>query len=197
MKKRRLVITSGIFIFMFALVAVAQGCTPRQTVDQGNGVGEELVVSMPWTSDMNCGACHATEMASKEDTAYLYAMHAMQPNMDCVNCHDDVTALGQVHLDYSASLPERLVKTSADAAVCLSCHDSGELATETIASTVLTDTKGTVVNPHSPPVNDDHAVISCIDCHKTHALRADLDEAAMSFCVSCHHERVFECNTCH
>jgi DNA replicative helicase MCM subunit Mcm2 (Cdc46/Mcm family) len=197
MKKRRLILTCGIFIFMFALLAVAQGCVPRQAVEQGEGMGEELVLSMPWSSDMDCGICHKTELASKDDTAYLYAMHTMQPNMDCVDCHDDAAALEQVHLDYSASLPERLSKTSADTAACYSCHDTEELATITVASTVLVDDKGTVVNPHDLPVNSDHAVIVCSDCHKTHALRADLDEAAMSVCIGCHHERVFECNTCH
>ncbi len=70
------------------------------------------------------------------------------------------------------------------------------LIAATADSTVLTDEKGTTVNPHDLPAVEDHASINCIDCHKGHSSDT-IEVSAMKACTLCHHENVFECYTCH
>ena len=60
------------------------------------------------------------------------------------------------------------MKTAVDDAVCASCHNAADLAAKTTESAVLTDSEGTVVNPHDLPENEDHAATKCTSCHKMH-----------------------------
>lgn len=70
------------------------------------------------------------------------------------------------------------------------------LIAATAGCTVLTDEKGTKVNPHDLPPVEDHATVNCIDCHKGHS-DDTLEDSATKACTLCHHENVFECYTCH
>lgn len=72
-----------------------------------------------------------------------------------------------------------------------------QLAAATASSEVLTDAEGTVVNPHDVPVNKSHDALVCIDCHKLHDAEPDPAKTAGKKCVSCHHDNVYECYTCH
>ncbi len=72
-----------------------------------------------------------------------------------------------------------------------------QLIAATADSEVLTDSEGTVVNPHDLPDSMNHNKIACVDCHKIHDTEADLAKTASKKCTSCHHQNIYECYTCH
>ena len=87
--------------------------------------------------------------------------------------------------------------TAIDEQACLACHGSyEELAAKTADSAVLTDAKGTVVNPHARPAGEGHAGQTCADCHALHS-GEPVQETAPEFCISCHHTNDYQCHTCH
>lgn len=71
------------------------------------------------------------------------------------------------------------------------------LVAATADSTALTDSSGTVVNPHDLPAVKDHDSITCTTCHDVHDPEPDAAKTASKKCLSCHHEGVYECYTCH
>lgn len=94
-------------------------------------------------------------------------------------------------------MPKKLKKSEVSEDLCLGCHTSYEALTALTADcTLLTDENGTVVNPHALPEVADHDPITCISCHTAHGDKT-LEETASSKCLSCHHENVYECGTCH
>ncbi|MDR1015543.1 MAG: cytochrome c3 family protein [Coriobacteriales bacterium] len=148
---------------------------------------------------MDCSSCHTAEVQSESDTTTAYFHHAGQQGVRCGTCHvDNDGALMKAHEDYgTAKVPVKLKKTEVSSEVCLDCHNAGALKTETESTTILTDSKGTVVNPHDLPVNDDHARnVTCSSCHKMHGSDPVI-ETAPKACLTCHHEDVYECGTCH
>jgi hypothetical protein len=149
--------------------------------------------------DSDCTTCHVAESTAQDPTApALY--HEEQEGVACVTCHTaGEDELAKVHEDAAATdtMPVRLKTTEVGEEACLSCHETGELAALTQASTVLTDEEGLVVNPHELPQNGSHVNISCTDCHQQHEPRAEIAENSMATCTRCHHEEVFACGTCH
>lgn len=134
--------------------------------------------------------------AAGADPLPLAAVHQAVP---CTGCHSDEKVLSTVHDGVTADskLPKRLRKAKIDEALCLGCHGSYEdLAEKTADCTVLTDSAGTVVNPHDLPEGADHAKIDCLDCHTAHKVQ-EVSEATLNACTGCHHTGVFECGTCH
>lgn len=134
--------------------------------------------------------------AAGADPLPLAAVHQAVP---CTGCHSDEKVLSTVHDGVTADskLPKRLRKAKIDEALCLGCHGSYEdLAEKTADCTVLTDSAGTVVNPHDLPEVADHAKIDCLDCHTAHKAQ-EASETALNTCTGCHHTGVFECGTCH
>lgn len=94
-------------------------------------------------------------------------------------------------------LPTELSATTVSQDVCLGCHEKARLAEAAVGVAVLTDSNGTVVNPHDLPANDDHAKnVSCVSCHKGHDTEA-VDQTAPAVCLGCHHQDVYQCGTCH
>ena len=175
-----------------------------------------------WSMDADCALCHTKEAqthvviegtadavkpASKDaaaseltaveaDPLPLAAVHQAVP---CTGCHSDEKALSTVHGGVTADskLPKRLRKAKIDEALCLSCHGSYEdLAEQTADCTVLTDSAGTVANPHDLPEGANHAKIDCLDCHTAHKAQ-EASETTLNTCTGCHHTGVFECGTCH
>ena len=151
-----------------------------------------------FTMDADCAACHSKAAEKMADKGYTGELHQ---NLDCVFCHDNEKELTEAHANkYSAKQASRVValnKTTVDEAVCLNCHGDHEaLAESTADATVLTDSKGTTVNPHDIPNIDKHANITCGSCHKMHDDKTS-DEAATNTCLNCHHDNVYECYTCH
>ena len=134
--------------------------------------------------------------AAGADPLPLAAVHQAVP---CTGCHSDEKVLSTVHDGVTADskLPKRLRKAKIDEALCLGCHGSYEdLAEKTADCAVLTDSAGTVVNPHDLPEGADHAKIDCLDCHTAHKAQ-EASETALNTCTGCHHTGVFECGTCH
>lgn len=126
-------------------------------------------------------------------------MHVQSMGLTCTTCHNDEEGLAKAHRKMdSGKTAKRLKRTSVSDEVCLTCHDKEQLVAATADVTVLTDTKGTTVNPHDIPANDSHADIQCVSCHQAHYDEDEtIETMAMGVCVDCHHAQVFECGTCH
>ncbi|MGI1659697.1 MAG: cytochrome c3 family protein [Desulfitobacterium sp.] len=202
---------------LLVLIALVFGCAPSTAVNsnenssQANGantgkngsspeasVSDPYAVKFTWETTADCSVCHQKESQSFADTAISSDLHSTQ-GLTCTTCHTDLSALTTVHegVTSSSKTPIRLRSTKVEQATCLNCHESLEsLAQKSVGSTALTDSKGTVVNPHALPENSDHAIISCVSCHKMHTGEA-VEKTAKDLCVSCHHEKVFACYTCH
>ncbi|MBR2836488.1 MAG: cytochrome c3 family protein [Coriobacteriales bacterium] len=119
----------------------------------------------------------------------------------CTTCHNDEKGLAKRHEKIDLARLEKLTylkKTGIDEAACMVCHGTYEdLAEKTKDSTVLTDNEGTVINPHEMPgLTASHNDSDCSNCHKMHS-KTDLKKDAQNYCTTCHHENVYECNTCH
>lgn len=151
---------------------------------------------LAWAEKADCAVCHSVEGDSLEDKECAASLHGAL-DLTCVSCHMD-DALIDVHEKASATakVPKKLKKTAVAVEVCASCHDAEGLAEITADSEVLTDDEGTVVNPHDLPDVKDHAQIGCGDCHRLHASKSAAS-VADALCLSCHHEDVYECGTCH
>ena len=180
----------------------------------------------PWPIEADCAACHTKQApaadaatqatdgevtdaagsaaadtigADKEQPRLEASFQAAHRAFDCAICHAD-EKLGELHADVTADdkMPKRLKKTEVEEDLCLTCHDAEQLVEATQDCEALTDDNGTVVNPHDLPAVADHDPISCTDCHLMH--KDDdkvVGEIAKAKCISCHHENVFECGTCH
>lgn len=212
MRKKVLVLSAA----LAAVIACVAGCAPQgaSTVDgdEGSSAGAPTIEAV-WSTDSDCGSCHESEAASADDGTTLYSLHAQHESYsECVDCHvDDGGALAEVHADYTdpkARLPKKLKDTSVSEETCLSsgCHALDEITAATASSTVLTDSNGTVVNPHEILVDEGHianskADLACSSCHKMHAEKGMVSEAtaetAQKKCTGCHHQNVYECGTCH
>jgi len=200
---RNIAIAAGTVMVAALLPLCVFGCAPQKATDsapsENTGQEEEgpaMTGAFTFAADADCTTCHSNEGASLEDATMPAAQHSGQA---CTTCHGDTDGLAAAHdgVEYGDKTPKRLKTTSIDTEACFTCHGSQEeLAAKTEASTVLTDTNGTVVNPHDLPVNDDHATVDCGSCHSMHA--ADpLEQTASKACRGCHHMDVYECNTCH
>ncbi|WP_139653547.1 cytochrome c3 family protein [Raoultibacter phocaeensis] len=180
------------------LMLAATGCAPHAPSErEREEQAPPVEVEFTWSADVDCSACHADEATSMVTAGYPAAVHEAEGE-SCASCHADDTALASAHEGAlpSSAMPKRLVKTKVDEGLCLSCHNLEELAAKTAESTVLADSQGLVENPHALPQTENHAAIACADCHKMHSSEAVADTAKAQ-CLSCHHENVFECNTCH
>lgn len=197
MKSRaRKAVVAGIALCL-PLAMFAWGCAPQAASGQASEGAKADTVEAAWSPDIDCGTCHTDEASAATDAACLAGYHATTQGLECATCHADETALAEVHKDMnSGKMPKKLKKTSIDQALCLSCHDQAGLVQKTASSTVLTDEKGTVANPHDLPGNGEHGDVTCTNCHKGHTAET-AQKTAPEFCKSCHHENVYECGTCH
>lgn len=190
------------------VLAGAAGCAPQQDAepgaagDAGSADAGASAVEVAWSADAACESCHEAEAAARTDATSLHAAHADEA---CLTCHDDEEGLTAAHATYTSGTPAtKLKKTDVARASCLAsgCHDQAALVDATAESTVLTDTKGTVANPHDLPAHKDHDEgVTCASCHAMHgegtADAAVVEQASQAACLSCHHAGVYECHTCH
>lgn len=192
-RKGKLIVTSMAVLSMIAFAALATACAP-QSAATSSGSQQADPVAVSWAPDADCSVCHTGEAASQADAACIASNH---PSLSCVDCHEADDALAAEHEGVTSEdkTPNRLKKTGIDETLCLSCHD--DLAEKTAGFTGLVDANGTVANPHDLSESPDHDAIACSDCHSMHEPSANVLEAAELKCVSCHHEDVFECGTCH
>ena len=175
------------------------GCAPSTaSPSTETGAPEASAEAWAWSAESDCGTCHEAENESLHNASLDAGAHADLP---CATCHTDSAALANAHEEATAGakMPTKLKETAVDQAVCQTsgCHSESlkGLAAKTADSTVLTDSEGTVVNPHEvPTLTDSHieASLSCVACHPMHQ-----EQDAAQKCGSCHHMDVYECNTCH
>lgn len=190
---------------VIALTGMLAACAPQQATE-GQELSDTSSEEEPgamegdftFSMDADCAVCHTNEGSSMDDTACLVGT-VNHESMTCLSCHDDEAALTEAHASvaFGDKEPKRLKSTEVDAALCESCHNTEELIAKTEGSTVLTDSKGTVVNPHTVMgLNEDHSAINCLSCHEAHG-SDPVSETAPDACSSCHHTNVYECHTCH
>ena len=186
-------------VCLLAAVAAGAGCAPK--AHEGPLAKDaSITVDFTWSADANCATCHATEDGSLEGMPCYGALSAAGGNT-CSVCHADEAGLEKAHEgatpDRAKERATRLRDTAIDEQACFACHGSyEELAAKTADSAVLTDAKGTVVNPHARPAGEGHAGQTCADCHALHS-GEPVQETAPEFCISCHHTNDDQCHTCH
>jgi hypothetical protein len=195
-----------VFVLFFAVMALLVACAPRtqETSESSATDGDDpsiISVDFTFSADSDCMVCHETESASLTDAACPASDHA---TLTCTDCHTDIDGLTTAHSEvtYGDRTATRLKVTEiddSDDSACLNdaCHTGYEaLAEKTASSTVLTDSNGTVVNPHALPESEDHETVDCGNCHDIHS-SDDIGSTARKACLSCHHMDVYECYTCH
>lgn len=184
------------FVFLMVILAAfpLAACSPR-VVTTETATPTIPVVSIDWSPDINCKNCHTVEAASFSEEM-VASVHTVQA---CVSCHNDVNVLSEVHVGVTtADNPPAKLSTAAKISdeLCDSCHDLESRSQATLGSTILTDNNGTIVNPHLLPESHQGQKVSCIDCHVMHKTN-DIAKSAQNTCISCHHENVYQCGTCH
>lgn len=135
------------------------------------------------------------EAESAEESAPLMAKHAA---LDCQLCHPDNDDMDYAHwgVDVDSPAPEKLKYSKVDPAVCVACHEKDATPESTKDVTALTDSNGSMVNPHDLPDPDGaHASVGCANCHSMHS-ETTPEEAAYQRCIDCHHVEVWGC-ACH
>jgi hypothetical protein len=187
------------------IVILLIGCQPRtaepsaqeppangETAQAEDGAVD--LVDFEWGPDSDCGICHAKEIETTDASACPQA--GATPDT-CMTCHVQEPELVTVHANVTTAettKSSRLKQTVVEESLCLECHDSYEvLAVKTSEVTTLTDDNGLTVNPHAIPTTGNHDEITCTSCHVKHGK----SNAARRVCVGCHHQTVWECNTCH
>lgn len=206
-KRRKVSLTLGAILMGLALAACAPAVTESGLPASGDeaasaqipdGEASPAATDTPWSMNSDCSVCHSTQAASLEDTSCLVSTHGAR-GVTCTTCHSDAEGLTSVHGETpdASKLPKRLKKTKVENSTCIGCHgDWEELPTEGIEP--VADKNGVAVQPHEAwDLNEDHqAQITCVKCHGMHEGTSAAQEA-QSFCISCHHQGVFQCGTCH
>ncbi|NTW29039.1 MAG: cytochrome c3 family protein [Coriobacteriia bacterium] len=198
-RRAALLLTSLVIVFSACMLAA---CGKTSNNDAAPETEATSAAGFVWSATSDCTVCHTAEAKSTTDATMLAATHT-KAGVKCTSCHTNATALKSAHdgvtLETKVPADLQMKKTTVDQATCLSsaCHNTtlAELAKKTAGSTVLTDLKGKVVNPHvASTLTQAHvdAKMTCADCHSMHKA-----QDPMGFCVTCHHAKVFECHTCH
>lgn len=165
----------------------------QQDEAQAAGPSDELLA---WADETDCTSCHEVPAKSLDDETCAASLHTAL-GLGCTDCHAD-DALIDIHgkMKPNAKVPTKLKKSDLSVETCAACHSSEALVEATADSSALTDSEGTVVNPHDIPDVKEHKDISCQSCHKMHA-ESKPASMAPTLCQDCHHEDVYECYTCH
>ena len=165
----------------------------QQDEAQTAGPSDELLA---WADETDCASCHEVPAKSLENETCAASLHTAL-GLGCTDCHAD-DALIDIHgkMKPNAKVPTKLKKSDLSVETCAACHSSEALVEATADSSALTDSEGTVVNPHDIPDVKEHKDISCQSCHKMHA-ESKPASMAPTLCQDCHHEDVYECYTCH
>jgi len=191
-------------ILVLALAVCLAACGPKERVvddDDTTSLGQtDDMVTVDWTLAIDCSICHEANQASLSDPSKGVGIHEQMATITCVSCHDDERALGAVHKNVTASSAVTTfpMKTVVRQQACQQsgCHDvsSEEYINQGANYTQLVDINGTRVNPHEVMgLSEGHSKTTCSSCHAMHAAEIKAYET----CVPCHHQGVYECNTCH
>lgn len=178
-----------------AIGGVAHGATKSDSTKTSDATA--------WSMESDCASCHTIQPESTDDPNCLIATHAA---FSCTDCHSDEKGLAKAHKKAKpekADKVKKLRKSVIDTELCLTCHGPADKLAETTddEALLLADREGTAVNPHAVPANEDHAeAVTCAECHSMHAPvdeKATTRDVAQELCISCHHDNVFSCHTCH
>jgi len=198
MKKSRVRIT-GVFILILFLLVLSAACAPRSLKDRSENTDQETAFQeFTWSASSDCGVCHTNATQSFTDPASIAEKHP-ELEKDCFSCHTDQDTIKEAHASVtldSQKTRATLKKTEVSEAACTSCHPQEEIAEATVSCIALTDSAGTVVNPHERPISESHAKTTCASCHKIHS-EEPASVVAPDLCTNCHHASVYECHTCH
>jgi hypothetical protein len=148
-----------------------------------------------WEPDMDCSVCHVMDpyLESLEDTSLLAYAHA-QEGLDCLDCHNDLEEVEQLHEE--AVPGKRIRGKTVEMQFCFDCHLDNE---HTSYEQVMARTEGYIIedmeiNPHNPhPDPETVKPIECSTCHQMHE-----ESPLVTACYSCHHSDTLEnCSVCH
>ena len=206
MKKLRLkaiIVVGLVFTCLLLMLACAPHAAPPD--DEVNDNGSTVVVAgggFTWSESSDCALCHPRSISSLAALSCEAAQG--DPNSTCMECHANASGVASAHasvtLADTSGDQSRLKNTKIDRDTCLSCHNLEDLIVATADNTTLTDAEGTTVNPHETMtvinVDGTHDNTTCASCHKMHS-DEPLADIAIYWCLSCHHEGVYECYTCH
>ena len=197
-KLRNILIIVSVFLFCMVLLA----CSPQTNTSGSNDPDTGAETEFSWTPDANCAMCHDNSVK----TLAKLSCEAAQgdPSSTCMTCHADAKEVEAAHKEVTLADTEgdqKYLKASrVPMKTCLACHNLEELAVATAGNTALADDRGTIVNPHEvmtvTNINGAHDEASCANCHKIHSDK-DTIELASDYCLTCHHDNIYECNTCH
>jgi hypothetical protein len=139
------------------------------------------------------------EAISNENTLLYqhYNQDTSDEDITCLSCHD-IETLRELYSQVEVDTEN--MSSSDYTALCLTCHGSyEELAELTAGYTDFEDSEGTIANPHeyAGGLADEHNQASCKKCHTSVHGDSDVILSSYDYCYGCHHELVFECNTCH
>jgi nitrate/TMAO reductase-like tetraheme cytochrome c subunit len=201
-KRKRISLLIALCVFVLGLLLI-NGCAPTERQEPTGQDEDELsvvAVAIEWSPESDCAMCHSVEDLSKTDVTTTAGMHdpsLISEKVDCMSCHSDASGLANAHegavIGDKAPTRLRATKVTSENCTVSGCHDDEAARKEsTAAVTTLTDMNNTTVNPHDLPTGEGHSSITCSSCHKGHAV-SEPDK----FCVTCHHERIYECGTCH
>jgi cytochrome c nitrite reductase small subunit len=128
-----------------------------------------------WEPDMDCAVCHVMVpyMESLEDVNLLAYTH-VQEGLECLDCHNGVEAVKQVHEEAVAGepIPERKVEME----FCFDCHfDNEHTSYEQIVELTADLEEEVGANPH----DSHYGQMECRLCHKMHKESED-------YCAQCH-----------
>lgn len=190
----------GILLFScIALSAIA--CAPQTAQEppaSSDSSDKATAIAFTWSEESACETCHDSVTQSFDDDASVASLHTSLKS-DCFSCHSDKEGLQKAHAKVTLESKKKslsLKKTSVTPDACTTCHELGALSATTESSTILTDSNGLTVNPHSLPVSSEHDALSCSSCHPLHQSKGP-DSIAPGVCKNCHHADVYECGTCH
>lgn len=141
----------------------------------------------------NCKVCHTKQEKSLTRPDTLGAKHATKGISNCTFCHTQAF-VETTHKDVAVGETKFIPAKKYGPEECTKCHsDEKSLKQRTAQCTVLTDSKGKVINPHDLPNTPNHAKITCSNCHKIHKKPVDVNRQ----CYGCHHTKEYTCTGCH
>lgn len=199
MKRKRTLLIACVGLAM-ALVLCGSACAPtpnKKSSDESMAdTGTNAAVAFTWSEDSECSMCHEHEQTTCTDSQYPASQHA---DVNCAACHNDSEALVAKHEGATpdSKMPKVLKASTVSDETCLSCHYGTKEELKAATSDLkLVDKEGTEQNPHDLSPIGDHEALECRNCHAMHEEGTN-EEHAHEVCLSCHHEDVFECHTCH
>ncbi len=182
-----------LFIFLWTVLSLTGACTPKDITLPKTEAALPQTVSVDaqkrfvWGPNKDCALCHVLEARSITRNRLLAYQHG-EAGETCETCHD-ASNLDLKHKNVTEEKAARVPAKKYPPAFCFNCHGSyEELAELTKDSTVCTDERGNVANPHDTHLGQ----TDCYHCHRIHRISSNV-----RYCYTCHHAGVFECGTCH